>query len=66
MNAGRPIGIAIAKREEERKLCTVWVHEKYRRQGVASALVEEAIESLEQNGPYSPCQRRGFRNSRAS
>jgi GNAT superfamily N-acetyltransferase len=46
MNAGRPIGIAIAKREEERKLCTVWVHEEYRREGVAWALVERAIEWL--------------------
>jgi GNAT superfamily N-acetyltransferase len=46
MNVGRPIGIAIAKREEERKLCTVWVHEKYRRRGVACALIDEATEWL--------------------
>jgi hypothetical protein len=51
MKAGRPIGIAIAKREEERKLCTVWVHENYRWQRVACALVEEAIDWLGTDRP---------------
>lgn len=39
-------GLVIAKRDEELKLCTVWVAPRARRQGLATQLVSEAMEWL--------------------
>lgn len=45
-------GVVIAKREPaERKLCTIWTAPHARSSGVASGLVEEAIDWLEDPAP---------------
>jgi ribosomal protein S18 acetylase RimI-like enzyme len=47
----RVLGIAIAKREEEKKLCTLWVSPEARGLGIGPALAEEAFEWI---GSYRP------------
>lgn len=44
-------GIAIVKRSEEKKICTLLVHPNYRRQGVASGLIEECFVYLGTSKP---------------
>lgn len=57
---GRLAGVAIAKRAaEERKLCTLWVHPRVRKQGLGRVLAEEALDWLGTQTPlFTVPQRR--------
>lgn len=51
-HGGGITGVVIAKRSfNERKLCTVWVDERYRDRGIASSLISEASEWLATDHP---------------
>ncbi|TBF67906.1 GNAT family N-acetyltransferase [Rhizobium leguminosarum] len=51
-HGGDITGVIIAKRSyNERKLCTVWVDERYRDRGIASCLISEACEWLATDHP---------------
>lgn len=46
------IGILIAKKTtKQRKICTFWVNEKFRKKGVGGRLLKRAIEYLETDKP---------------
>jgi GNAT superfamily N-acetyltransferase len=47
----RLAGIAIAKRGEEQKLCTLWVHPSVRSSGVGTSLAQKAFDWLENDKP---------------
>lgn len=48
---GRLCGVAIAKRDSERKLCTLWVADGHRSRGLAQALANRAFDWLGDNKP---------------
>ena len=44
-------GLVIAKRSDERKLCTIWTRPELRGRGVATRLVDDALEWLGTDRP---------------
>jgi len=51
MRGDRLVGLAIAKRETERKLCTLWVDPAFRGHGIAAELADEAFDWIGSDRP---------------
>lgn len=45
------VGFIFLKKEEERKICTLYVDKKYRKRGLGTILVEKGLEYLETPSP---------------
>jgi hypothetical protein len=50
-HAGRLVGLAIAKRGEENKLCTLWVDPRLRGLGIANGLADEVFDWMGSHHP---------------
>ena len=50
-NKGRIIAISSLKKEEEKKICTFFVDNEYRKQGIGDILIEESLNYLETTKP---------------
>lgn len=63
LEADRPVGVVIAKRSSEAKLCTIWVNPTARSNGLGYALISEAISWIGERRPLVSVpqeQLRGF------